>query len=314
MQERKAGDGYEGNSQTFRIVTKLAFCRPRYPGLNPTRATLNAILKYPWLREAEGTKSEKFGAYQSEGNEFKFARELGPGKETKSVEAELMDWADDITYSVHDIEDFYEAGFIPLGQLAINKDERSRFLENTKTRWEERKREEVKNFGDYEDAFENLMIALPVDRPHTGSASQRDALKPMTSVLVGEFIRAISLHIPTKKSNRTVVIQREKLMEVTILKELTWNYVILSPALATQQHGYRTIIEELFNIYANAIANRQIEIIPTWFRFDVEAARRNDKNTARTAADIVSSLTDNQALTYYRRLKGISPGLLRDWI
>ena len=158
------------------------------------------------------------------------------------------------------------------------------------------------------------MKILPFDKPYTGSTSQRDALKPFTSVLVGKFIRAISLHVPGNKSDPTVVIKPDSLTEVTILKELTWNYVILSAALATQQHGYKIVVKELFDIYANAIANREIEIIPTWFLFDVEVARKNEKETARTAADIVSSLTDYQALLYYRRLKGISPGSMRDWI
>lgn len=59
----RAPDGYEGNAQSFRIVTKLAFSRKPYPGLNLTRATLNSLLKYPWLREAAGKRSKKFGAY-----------------------------------------------------------------------------------------------------------------------------------------------------------------------------------------------------------------------------------------------------------
>jgi dGTP triphosphohydrolase len=198
--------------------------------------------------------------------------------------------------------------------LIINKDERSEFLQNTKKRWTERGRPEVKDFSAYEAAFENLVPSLPLDRPYAGTVMQRDALQPMTSVLVGQFVRAISLRDSKSKGAGAVVIQRDKQIEITILKELTWNYVILSPALETQQHGYKRIVEGLFEIYANAVASGQTEIVPTWFRFNVEAARKNDKETARTAADIVSSLTDNQALTYYRRLTGISPGSLRDWI
>jgi dGTPase len=268
------------------------------------------------LREAAGRKSEKFGAYHSEGKEFKFARELSAANEIKSIEAELMDWADDITYAVHDIEDFYRAGLIPLGELAYNKDERRRFLERTRERWTHQEREEVKHFGDYEAAFDGLMEVFPADRPYTGSASQRGAFNSMTSVLIGDFVRAISLHVPSSKSTRAVVIKSDKLVESKILKELTWHYVILSPALATQQHGYREVIRGLFKVYTTAITDRHIEIIPTWFKFDVKAAQKqkDDKQTARTAADIVSSLTDIQALMYYRRLMGVSPGSLRDWI
>jgi len=59
-------DGYEGNAQAFRIVTRLAVRNERFPGLNLTRATLNAILKYPWTRQAGGAKNRKWGVYRNE--------------------------------------------------------------------------------------------------------------------------------------------------------------------------------------------------------------------------------------------------------
>ena len=93
-------EGFEGNAQSFRIVTKLARRAPppNGPGLNLTPATLNAILKYPWPRERRdpGTrkfpdtkKARKWGFYRSEQNEFDEARKLPPtaGTELKSVEA-----------------------------------------------------------------------------------------------------------------------------------------------------------------------------------------------------------------------------------
>ncbi|NJL29795.1 MAG: dNTP triphosphohydrolase [Thermoanaerobaculia bacterium] len=108
---RKQGDmeGFEGNAQSFRILTKLAFVAKQHPGLNLTRATLNATLKYPWRRQTAGKGQHKWGAYYSERPELEWARQNGPRGETRCVEAELMDWADDITYAVHDLEDFYRA-------------------------------------------------------------------------------------------------------------------------------------------------------------------------------------------------------------
>lgn len=99
-----ATDGYEGNAQTFRILTKLSV---RYskdsPGLDLTRATLAATLKYPWLRDHDDLKKKsKWSAYASEEREFRWARQHCHS-EFKTAEAELMDWADDISYSVHDL-------------------------------------------------------------------------------------------------------------------------------------------------------------------------------------------------------------------
>ena len=110
-------DGYEGNAQTFRILTKLV---PRSAhnrsGLNLTRATLNAVLKYPWLRQTSGLAARKFGAYSMERSEFDFARAAST-PERRSLEADVMDWSDDIAYIVDDFEDFIQARLIPLERL-----------------------------------------------------------------------------------------------------------------------------------------------------------------------------------------------------
>jgi len=111
---RTAGDeGYEGNAQTFRIITKLAVRWHDTPGLDLTRAVGCAVLKYPWLRDSKNeSKSKKWSAYHSEKEVFDWARE-GHTKDVQSPEAELMDWADDIAYSVHDLEDFHRCNLIP---------------------------------------------------------------------------------------------------------------------------------------------------------------------------------------------------------
>lgn len=68
-------DGYEGNAQSFRIVTKLARRRLAFDGLNLTRASLNAVLKYPWLRadKDENEKQyKKWGVYSTELERFSY--------------------------------------------------------------------------------------------------------------------------------------------------------------------------------------------------------------------------------------------------
>ena len=120
MRDLGLEEGFEGNPQSFRIVTRLAvrYAEQTPPGLDLTRASLNAILKYPWLWEKEGDRNRKWGAYREDSDSFEWTRDrtdLWDGQ--RSVEAELMNWADDITYAVHDLEDFYRAGLIPLERL-----------------------------------------------------------------------------------------------------------------------------------------------------------------------------------------------------
>lgn len=122
-------EGYEGNAQSFRIVTRLARRSPDHEGLNLTRASLAALLKYPWLRAAAGEQRNKWGSYNSEEDVLLWARASYGHDRFKSAEAELMDWADDVTYAVHDVADFFRTGLIPPVRLGSSDDsERQRFL------------------------------------------------------------------------------------------------------------------------------------------------------------------------------------------
>jgi dGTPase len=115
-------DGFEGNAQTFRILTRLGIRFQECQGLNLTRATLAACLKYPWLRDPENPdKSKKWCAYTDDLEAFEFAREYH-SHDFKTAEASLMDWSDDIAYSVHDLEDFHRFRAIPWFEVFDSKD------------------------------------------------------------------------------------------------------------------------------------------------------------------------------------------------
>ncbi|WP_409495038.1 deoxyguanosinetriphosphate triphosphohydrolase family protein [Amycolatopsis sp. cmx-11-12] len=123
-------EGFEGNAQSFRVVTKLARRKKEHKGLNLTRATLNAILKYPRLKPCDSCKTtalwtdrgygDKWGAYQTERDDFEWVRQGSHG-ELRSANAIMMDWADDISYATHDLEDYFRAGLIPLRGLPVDR-------------------------------------------------------------------------------------------------------------------------------------------------------------------------------------------------
>ncbi len=320
----KIDDGFEGNAQTFRVVTRLSVRHLDHPGQNLTRATLNAVLKYPWFRGRRGFKAKKFGAYPTEGTDFHFARELQSSVAhlAKGAEAEIMDWADDIAYAVHDMEDFFRAGFIPLERLMDESDdELERFIEGTFNRWRLEKFRPVRKHSDEElreavtDLMDQLRHTQRIAEPYAGTREQRARLRSLTSLLISRYIPAITLKKPDRTDARAVAIQREAEQEITMLKQLTWFYVIQRPSLAAQQLGQKRVVCDLFEIFHRAtesvtgrdvlpVGARQFldEALTTIKTQEVEALR------ARVAADVVCNLSEQQAIALHQRLTGVDPG------
>lgn len=312
-------DGYEGNAQSFRIVAKLAMREPiskedteARSGLNLTPATLDGILKYPWFRDpADDRKKRKWGAYKTEEAAFKTAR--GNREESdpqRSPEAEIMDWADDVTYAVHDVEDFYRAGLIPLERLASLKDdsERLRFFGGINESPALKKKlggtlteAHIKEFSDAVEGF-------PLDERYSGTTRQRAHLRYFTSVLIGQFVSAFDLKVDNKSF---ASIEENLRMRVEMLKLLTWHYVIYNPSLARQQYAQREMIRKLFDVFFVAgtdSSGKDMPIIPLIRRKEIEDAEWDGTKVARIVADLVSGLTERQVVDVYQRLVGISMG------
>jgi dGTPase len=315
-------EGFEGNAQSFRIVTRLAIRTDKYAGLNLTAATLNGVLKYPWLRSLTSghKKNRKWGAYHSDEEQFSWARQtFSLPADMKSVEAELMDWADDIAYSIFDVEDFFRAGLIPLPQVLSGTPEQERFIEGAKRRLKADGADEEKI-----TAYTNALAGLPFPARrlygrYQGTQEQRAALRSWTSWAVSRYVGAIELKIPNSPADSTVTIIPERKAEVEILKQLVWHYVIDNPALVTQQHGQRTAIHRLFELFADKAghnkATHDFGIFPIAFRAILEQAERDGslENTCiRTVIDMLASFTERQTMRMYQRLFGMSLGSVLD--
>lgn len=331
---RKAGlkDGFEGNAQTFRILTKLEPHKPNHTGLNLTRATLDATLKYPWLRELDSNnqptfnkKSQKFSVYNLDQDVFKFVRQDQEYRDSgkQSLEASIMDFADDITYSVHDFEDFYLAGLIPLNTLIQNFSLFNQFVED----WEQsiknndhQLKNQLKDLQEKERLREFLSLYLPSVYT-TKNLDEITYVRSKSSLLIQKYIQSSSI---SQEYGKYGCLQRDfnKEIELKLLQRIVWKYVMTNSSLAIQHYGQKGLITQLFNIYTKAIEEEQYNLLPSRFLKDgLKPITLKGDNTyaeaerkLRLAVDIVASLSESEAVSLYRRFTSLEQGSIMDYI
>lgn len=302
-------DGFEGNAQSFRIVTKLSV---RYasevPGINLTRATLAACLKYPWMRGNSGKQSKKWSAYASEEDDFHFAR-AGLDHEAKTLEAEIMDWADDVAYSVHDLEDFHRCNALPWQRVFSEKD---LIIEHAmKGEDDASRRTKLEDAYDRLEGHINGTYSILLSEPYEGEREQREQLRRMTSFFIGRYINGIKIQ-SDQENPISVVHDEDYFYEVQILKQITRDYIIASPTLAAQQHGQREIICDLFDFIFEEIEGSHNGIpafLPRRLRYLKDLSGGNH---ARFACDCVASLSESEAIALHARLTGAVIGSVLD--
>jgi dGTPase len=300
LRDRNEADGYEGNAQSFRIVTRLEIREAAKEsaaavGLDLTRATLNAMFKYPRLRPLDVEDRCKFGAYRCEEKQLAFARGDGPQAGQCCTEAQIMDWADDITYAVHDFEDFYRVGLIPLGRLTELGAETQNFIE---ARFgQERPDMKTEEREQYAEAAVDWFRLNPVTEAYNGSRTQRAALRGVGSSIIHEAICGTSL------SANGIVRPQKSWNEVVVLKELTWHFVIDDPRMATEQFGKKRVIERLFEVFNNAALDED-----EWNMFPLpiqEQLAEGAVTPLRTIADYIASLGEQRAVELDAELQGL---------
>ncbi len=295
---------FEGNPQSFRIVTRLALRTADIPGLNLTRRTLNGMLKYPWKYSDEPPEhSEKWGAYDGDSEYFEWVREGMQGM-TRTLEAHLMDWADDVTYAVHDMDDFYRAGLVPLDRLINDPEERKAFKIDLVERHDG---EDGKRLAEAADRFFLDGVFTPINTRFTGRTSERMNLRMLGSSLITRYVRAISLKDDSDGQAAVLEINQASKDEVDVLKSLMWFYIIERPSLAVIQRGHEHIIESLHKLYHDAAEEPRMGVFPPAAAEQVKKAKKGAPRE-RAIIDLIASMTEMSATEIYRQRLGVSQG------
>jgi len=303
----RACGGFEGNAQSLRLLTRLEAkvitVGGRSAGLNLTRAALDAALKYPWVApqaRAVPSAGAKYGAYAADAEVFRWIRDGAPAGRS-CLEAQIMDWADDVAYSVHDLEDGLHAGHITFGQLADDT-ERLTLAEITASTYAHPG--ESASVAELGEVLDELLALDCWPRAFDGGPRSLAALKNLTSELIGRFCTAAEDATrqaygacALRRYGADLVLPRRQRLECALLKGVTAHYVMSRPGAGVTRARQRELIAEL----AAAAAGGAPAALDPALRPAFDAAD-SDAGRLRTVVDQIASLTDTSAVAWHRRL------------
>ncbi len=278
--------GFEGNAQSFRLLTRIEAKTVDSDGLsvglNLTRATLDAATKYPW---SALENSRKFGVYEDDQEIFNWVREDAPIGKT-CIEAQIMDWSDDVAYSVHDLEDALVTGQIDIAQL---RDDLSHlFLVATQDYLPDMTEIEA------EAALDALMNLSCWPREFDRSHRHLARLKDLTSQLVGRF--ALAAERETREHfgdgdlvrySANLLVPRAQRVEVALLKSMAGHYIIRAEK---SQERYATQQKVIIDL-VQAVREQAPESLESFFLQEWNRAT-SEREKMRVVIDQIASLTD----------------------
>ncbi|MCL0245125.1 deoxyguanosinetriphosphate triphosphohydrolase [Corynebacterium sp. CCM 8835] len=300
--------GFEGNAQTLRIISRL---EPKIlapdgspHGLNLTRASLDAACKYPWTRIApDGTPRRKYGAYDEEAELLAWIREGHDPQDTRpSIEGQVMDWSDDVAYSVHDVEDGICSGRISL-RVLWDLFELAELAEKGAEAFG----------GDPEEmiAAADSLRQLPVvaaAADYDGSLSSLVALKALTSELVGRYVGAtVGATLEAAgdewlgRMHGRLVVPPAAAAEVQMLKTIAVLYVMEETRHQQRQNRQRERIARVHDYLTFGAPGTLDPIFAAWWAdADSDAAR------ARVIIDQIASMTESRLERTAKQASGVA--------
>lgn len=293
--------GFEGNAQTLRILTQTLFNEGR-EGMNPSRALLDGVLKYKTLQVETPAAKNHYLYNDQEGwldftlGQQAFPAELTPGKvrnSFRSIECQIMDWADDTAYSLNDIADGIHAGFITVTKLE---------------KWAEKQ--------SLDDASQTHLTKLC-------AAIREGRVERKMNSAIGHYIKAASLVMDTtflspmtKRHQFRLEIDPTVQAESKLNKRIALDLVFKSPQLQQLDYKADFILTRLFEVLQRRYVDQtsdSLHLMPAAQEEEIEKAP-DEATRARLVCDWVASMTDSFAFRTYRRLFDADFGSITDFV
>lgn len=296
----KNNGGFGANPQNLRIVTLLEAKYPKF-GLDLTRATLDGLVKYPRLHNPCEEQKGKF-TYKLDEDLLKWIKKGVTASEQLPLEAQIADWADQMAYSVNDIEDVVRAGLLSFPEMKARAAEilaeaKEKFVGTSAKSKKLRSIPKMLTITSIEkiaDEFQKKFITPKELR------QRKINLKAWTSATIKELKRGCK--IVDLKNGATSVRYRfglsippKALAKVLLLKAMASILIFSDPRVTTLEAKGHNIIDQLFDIFCN-----NPKLLPLDFQELIKAEKFGPKE--RLVADFIAGMTDRYAFTYYKRL------------
>ena len=277
--------GFEGNAQSLRVLVRLEVKVPG-AGLDLTRAALDAATKYPWPRRA-GTA--KYGVYADDLPVFGWLRDGAPVG-VRCLESQVMDWADDVAYSVHDLEDGVLAGLVRVEDLRdpAERDELAALAAQVYS---------DESAADLRVVLDELLERERWPAVHDGGSASTAALKALASDLIGRFCVAAEEATrqqygaePLARYAASLVVPRTERAECALLKAVAARYVMARVGARQAQAREREVVRDLVESLCTSPERLGPLAAEAW------RDAQDDAGRLRAVVDQVASLTDAAAL------------------
>ena len=260
LKDKGHQNGFEHNFQSFRVVSKLEKRYKAFDGLNLTFATLEGILKHSYPYKKKFLPPELIDTFNLE--------------QHPSIEAMIVDRADEIAYISHDIQDGINAGLINFDILA-------------------------------QSTLVQKILAMVVEEGVDAVEDEDIFLYRFSSHFINHLVYSLidysQKHLPSVKlplaATQTLPIGFEKELETEIkkLKKILFQNLYEHTEVARKMYAGKECIKGLFKAFYS-----DINLLPQKEKKLAQTGRKH-----RVIADYIASLSDRYALKLYNELHGV---------